>query len=225
MRAAPAAAIVAILVALLTWFSVHAFNREAEMFDQAFTELNRFEMIENALYRHVFTARAGMLRNYDPLVEDINNLRESLRRLREMSAADTDALAACDRIATVVERQEELVERFKTDNALLHNSLSFFGRFGVHPPTPELDSTISAAAAAILHLALDTSIRSRLALQPRSARAMAWRRSRILNGLLRYADAPAWMPATWSAGESRAVKKITGMVRSSGSALMARATA
>ena len=25
-------------------------------------------LIENALYRHVFAARAGMLRNYDPLV-------------------------------------------------------------------------------------------------------------------------------------------------------------
>ncbi|MGC2082467.1 MAG: two-component system VirA-like sensor kinase [Bradyrhizobium sp.] len=157
MRAAPAAAIVAILVALLTWFSVHAFNREAETFDQAFTEVNRFEMIENALYRHVFTARAGMLRNYDPLVDDINNLRESLRHLRELSGPDTDALAACDRIATVIEQQEDLVERFKTENALLHNSLSFFGRFGVHPPSPELDATISAAAAAILHLALDTS--------------------------------------------------------------------
>jgi len=157
MKAAPAAAIVAILVALLTWFSVHASNWEAETFDQAFAEVSRFEMIENALYRHVFTARAGMLRNYDPLVEDINNLRDSSRRLREMSAANTEALAACDRIATMVERQEELVERFKTENALLHNSLSFFGRFGVHPPSLELDSSISAAAAAILHLALDTS--------------------------------------------------------------------
>src|SRR5262249_35248988 len=135
MRAAPAAVIVAILVALLTWFSVHGFNREAEMFDQAFAEVNRFEMIENALYRHVFTARAGMLRNSDPLVDDINSLRDSLRRLREMSAADTEELAACDRIATVVERQEELVERFKTENALLHNSLSFFGRCGVHRPS------------------------------------------------------------------------------------------
>ena len=85
MKAAPAAAIVAILVALLTWFSVHASNWEAETFDQAFAEVNRFEMIENALYRHVFTARAGMLRNYDPLVEDINSLRDSSRRLREMS--------------------------------------------------------------------------------------------------------------------------------------------
>ncbi|HEU0148549.1 MAG TPA: two-component system VirA-like sensor kinase [Bradyrhizobium sp.] len=157
MRAAPAAAVVAILVALLTWFAVHAFNREAEQFDRDFAEVNRFEMIENGLYRHVFTARAGMLRNYDPLVEDVNGLRNSVQQLRALSATDTEAMAACDRIAAMVERQEELVERFKTENALMHNSMSFFGRFGAQPRTPELDASISAAAAAILYLALDTS--------------------------------------------------------------------
>ena len=71
--------------------------------------------------------------DYDPLVDDINSLRDSLQQLRALSAADTEAMAACDRIATMVERQEELVERFKTENALMHNSMSFFGRFGDVP--------------------------------------------------------------------------------------------
>jgi signal transduction histidine kinase len=157
MKAAPAAAIVVVLVGLLTWFSLHAFNPEAELFDQALAELNRFDLIENALYRHVFAARTGMLRNYDPLVGDIDALRDSLQRLRDTQATDTAAIATSGRLASSIERQEELVERFKTQNALLQNSLSFFGRFGVHPQRSELDAAISAAAAAILHLALDTS--------------------------------------------------------------------
>jgi signal transduction histidine kinase/CheY-like chemotaxis protein len=153
----PPAIVVVALVALLTWFSFQAVNPEAELFDQAFDELNRFSMVENALYRHIFTARAGMLRNYDPIVEDVGALRDSLQRLQDTAATDPAARPAVERLSAIVDRQEALVERFKTENALLQNSLSFFGRFGVHPRSAELDPAISSAAAAILHLALDTS--------------------------------------------------------------------
>src|SRR5262249_40570214 len=60
-------------------------------------------------------------------------------------------------LAATVDRQEELVEQFKSQNALLHNSLTFFGRFGARPASAELNSAISAAAAAMLQLTLDTS--------------------------------------------------------------------
>src|SRR5260221_648954 len=105
----------------------------------------------------VFTARAGTLRNYDPLVREINELHESLSRLRETAAIDSETTAALDQLVASVDQQEELVERFKSDNALLHNSLAVFGRFSVRPVSSDLGPTISAAAAAMLHLTLDTS--------------------------------------------------------------------
>jgi signal transduction histidine kinase len=157
MRAAPATAIVVCLILMLTWFSLRAVNPKAELFDHALAELDRFGIAENALYRHVFTARTGMLRNYDPLVREINALRSSLERLRAISAMDTETTAAINRLTASADRQEELVELFKTENALLHNSLSFFARFGAHSASTDLDPAISAAAAAILHLTLDTS--------------------------------------------------------------------
>ena len=157
MRVTPAVAIVPLLVLLLTWLSLRAINPEAELFDLALGELDRFAMLENALYRDVFTARAGTLRNYDPLVREINALHDSLARLRETSAIDGETTAALDQLAASIDRQEELVERFKSDNALLHNSLAFFGRFSVRPTQSGLDPAISAAAAAMLHLTLDTS--------------------------------------------------------------------
>ena len=80
MRAAPATAIVVILVGLLSWFSLRAFDPEAEVFDRVMAQLDRFGMYENALYRDVFTARARMLRNDDPLVNEINALRASLAK-------------------------------------------------------------------------------------------------------------------------------------------------
>ena len=126
MKVTPAAAIVSLLVLLLTWLSLRAINPEAELFDLAFAALDRFAMLESALYRDVFTARAGTLRNYDPLVREINELHESLSRLRETAAIDSETTAALDQLVASVDQQEELVERFKSDNALLHNSLAGF---------------------------------------------------------------------------------------------------
>ena len=157
MRLAPVVAIVCFLVLLLTWLSLRAINPEAELFDQALAETDHFATMENALYRDIFTARAGTLRNYDPLVAEIVSLRSSLDRLRKTAVIDAETAEAVDRLAASVDRQEDLVERFKSDNALLHNSLSFFGRLSVRPVSSELGPAISSAAAAMLHLTLDTS--------------------------------------------------------------------
>jgi signal transduction histidine kinase len=157
MKALPAAVTASFAVLLLTWLSLRAINPEAEVFDVAIMELDRFAMIENALYRDVFSARTGMLRNYDPLVREIEALRDSRNRLREVAAIDPETADAVNRLSASVDRQENLVEKFKSDNALMHNSLAFFGRFSVGAKAPELEPAISAAAAAMLNLTLDTS--------------------------------------------------------------------
>ncbi len=157
MRLMPVVAVVCFLVLLLTWLSLRAINPKAEQFDQALAEMDRFATVENALSRDVFSARAGTLRNYDPLVAEIASLRGSLERLRKSAVIDTETADAVDRLVSSIDRQEDLVERFKSDNALLHNSLSFFGRFSARPVSPELGSAISSAAAAMLHLTLDAS--------------------------------------------------------------------
>ena len=81
----------------------------------------------------------------------------SLDRLRETAAIDAETTAVVDQLAASVGRQEELVERFKTCNALLHNSLSLFGRLSVSLASSNLGPPASAAAAAMLQLTLDTS--------------------------------------------------------------------
>jgi hypothetical protein len=127
---------------------------QAELFDRALVELDHFATIENALYRDVFTARAGTLHNYDPLVREIDAPRDLLDRLRATSAIDAQTNAATDRLAASVDRQQELVEHFKSGNAFLQNSLAFFGRSRVRSDSPDLDVAIAAAAATILHLTL-----------------------------------------------------------------------
>src|SRR5262249_36997878 len=127
------------------------------MFDRALSEIDRFALLENELYRDVFLARTGTLRNYDPLVRGIDALHDSVEHLRGTAAIDAETEAAIDRLSTLINRQEDLVEHFKSENALLHNSLSYFVRFGTDQVSPDLNPAVSAASAAMLQLTLDTS--------------------------------------------------------------------
>jgi signal transduction histidine kinase/CheY-like chemotaxis protein len=157
MIAVRSVAIVIGLFALLTWLSLRAINPEAEVFDRALDEIEHFSQIEDALYRDFLSARAGMLRNYDHLSNKVNALRASLERLRGTAAVDTDTNEDIDRLAESIDRQEQLLEMFKSQNAILQNSLSFFARFAAHSDVRDLDLAISSATAAILHLTLDTT--------------------------------------------------------------------
>jgi DAHL domain len=161
MKVTPAVAAVSVLLVLLTWLSFQAIDTAAERHDRALKPLDRFAMVEIALQRDVFSARAGMLRNYDPLVQQVDALREALRRLRNNASGDAKEAAAIDRFAAAAARQQELIEQFKSNNALLQNSLAYFPLLsarlaasdGIAPSAP----AVSALAAAMLRLTLDTS--------------------------------------------------------------------
>ena len=161
MKVSPAAATVPLLLLLLTWLSINSINSDAELFDRALGTLDHFAMAESALHRDVLNARSGMLRNYDPLVREVNALRDLVGQLRTTEAVNPEAAAALDHLATEVDRQEGLVERFKSDNALLQNSLAYFGRISAYLGASSGDGplvpAVSSLAASILRLTLDTS--------------------------------------------------------------------
>ncbi len=161
MKVAPAIAAVALLLLLLTWLSVRAVDPEAERFDHALVALDHFATLENALDRDALAARAGMLRNYDPLVREVTGLYNSLAQLRQTAAVDDETTAAIDRLAALVARREALVEQFKSDNALLQNSLAYFRLFSGHLSEPDRSGSfapaVSALVSAMLELTLDTS--------------------------------------------------------------------
>jgi signal transduction histidine kinase len=187
MRMTPAAAAVPVLLALLTWLSFRAFDPDAERYDRALKALDRFTMVEVALQRDVLSARAGLLRNYDPLVEEVNALREALGRLRENASKDAEETAAIDRFAAAAAHQEELTERFKSANALMQNSLAHFRLLSALLSASDAPGafvpSVSALAAAMLQLTLDTS--------PNAARQVADRLNALAAQPLRSSDADA----------------------------------
>jgi signal transduction histidine kinase/CheY-like chemotaxis protein len=160
-----------LLVVFVTWLSLSAITSGAAGFDRALDELDHIAWNEADLHRDVLSARAGLLRNYDPLVQEEDALDASVAALRASMAGDAVATAAIDRLAGSLAQQEEWVEQFKSTNALLQNSLAYFAVFSASLTTPGQDSplpgTVSMLATAMLRLTLDTSPAAAAAVQMR----------------------------------------------------------
>jgi signal transduction histidine kinase len=158
--------VTAILLMLLPWFWWRGMHTGTDQADNALRALDDFSVAQSALHRDVLSARTGMLRNYDPLVRELTELRGAVNRLRDASVGDPEITATTGRLASLADQQEQWTEQFKSRNALLQNSLAYFGLLSAHlgEGTPSSNSRlqqirarVSSLAAAILHLTLDTS--------------------------------------------------------------------
>jgi signal transduction histidine kinase len=150
-----------LLLFLFTWLSLRGMNPEAERFDRALSTLNGFVLTESGLQRDVLAARSGLLRNYDSIVRESNELYDALDQLRELPRTDPATGTAIKALSESVLRQDKLTEQFKSDNALLQNSLSYFelfsNRLTASGRTGPLAPRVTTLSAAMLRLTLDTS--------------------------------------------------------------------
>jgi signal transduction histidine kinase len=161
MRIAQIISAMALLLMLLTWLWLSGTTDEAGSADEAMRALDYFTRAERSLHRDVLSARIGMLRNYDPLVREINELHDATELLRAAARGESEIAAAADRLATQVDQQEQWTEQFKTRNALLQNSLSHFGRLSAQLSAADQDDAlvrrVGALATAFLELTFDPS--------------------------------------------------------------------
>lgn len=115
---------------VLTWFLIQGTAPDAPHRER--TEALQALLFHNAaLQRDVLQARAGLLRNYDPLVRSMQSLLTASADLQSSGeVASGDVQRDIDRrsreLAAAIREQEALVEAFKSDNALLGNSLAYF---------------------------------------------------------------------------------------------------
>jgi signal transduction histidine kinase len=87
--------------------------------------------IDARLNEHVLRARLGLVTSYDPIVATMTELAQTHEALqvipRSMSAAAVaDLRARVTASVTALAERERAVEGFKTENAVLRNSLRFF---------------------------------------------------------------------------------------------------
>jgi signal transduction histidine kinase len=160
MKWTPVAVIGSLLVLLLTWLLVKGLDRSSAHFDRELRALDDFSSFERGFNREVLAARVGLVRNYDALVHMTEAYDDALDRLSREAGPDSEERAAGEALAAAADRQEKLIEQFKSKNALLHNSFAYYGmlsgRLAASDRVPVVEVTTTLAAA-MLHLTLDTS--------------------------------------------------------------------
>ncbi len=163
-----------LLLVLLTWLLLRGIDSNAPDYEMTLKTFDEFALAEASLQRDVVEARAGLLRDYDPLVKAVETIRDAVSRLRSDAQRERLKTGPVDRLAASVAQQEELIERFKSSNALLQNSLSYVGLLSTSPAFGGDNSRSAAAAgaitAALLNLRRDTSPDAIQALQDRIGR-------------------------------------------------------
>jgi PAS domain S-box-containing protein len=157
--------IVSGLVLVLTYFLVQGRSPDLVLRIRMHEELQTLALHDAELTRDVLLARAGLLINYDPLIETERRLRGILQTLRRESAtvsggAGREIGAHVEELARLLEEKLALVEYFKSDNALLRNSSTYFGhtgqrlreefRSGGRVPTAEV-AAVSQAMLELVH--------------------------------------------------------------------------
>jgi signal transduction histidine kinase len=156
----PVVIVGSLFLLLLTWLLLSGLNLNSDRFDRELEALDDFSEFERGLNREVLTARAGLSQNYDALARMTDAYAEALVRLRGAAGAGSEEGAAIESLAARARQQRDLIEKFKSRNALLRNSFAYFGMFSARLAASNdrpVVASASALASAVLHLTLDTS--------------------------------------------------------------------
>jgi signal transduction histidine kinase/ActR/RegA family two-component response regulator len=110
------------LLLMLTYLLLRGFTADAALHEQRLRAIDALTFNEAALHRDVLKTSHGLLLDYDPLVATVARLREVSAELDKAGAPRP----LMDGIVAELDRQEALVEEFKSAHALLRNSLAYF---------------------------------------------------------------------------------------------------
>lgn len=122
--------IVAVLLLLLVFLLSQSRSPDLALRSHLQEGLQTLELRDAELTRDVLLARSGLLPNYDALADDRHRLLESMDTLQRESGAGSEAAASLLKpyVATLTASlQDKLVnvEHFKSDDALLRNSVAY----------------------------------------------------------------------------------------------------
>jgi PAS domain S-box-containing protein len=122
-----ATAFVAFLLALLVLLLWRSSSPELELRSTMQSRLRELELRDAELTRDALRARAGLLPNYDALARDREQLLAALDGLRTVAAGSAAAVVgpALERLSRSLDGQLERLEDFKSEDALLRNSVTF----------------------------------------------------------------------------------------------------
>jgi hypothetical protein len=115
-------------------FSVLFIKAQAIDFPQHnryFASLRRINELDARINQNVLQARYGLLTYYDPIVNELKDLQDLQERLKQTPTfinqqGKMEIHQLLQAHVEVLQPKEQLIEDFKSKNAILRNSLSYF---------------------------------------------------------------------------------------------------
>lgn len=175
----------AVLLLALTFVLAFLFNRtqavDIEAQNRVMLNLREFEKLDAEWNVNVLRSHIGVNPDYDPLSASLPRMRQLLARLGPALPAShaTQARQAYADLVQALNDKEELVEQFKSHNALLRNSLIYLPAAIADLKTELAGAPHSAALDAALNSLLIDTLRYNLAPDP----ALRTRIERSIDGM------------------------------------------
>ena len=150
--------IVAGLLLLLTYLLIQSRNPDLARRAHMQEALQNLQLHDTELTRDVLLARAGLLPNYDSLPRIGQQLSQIADALRAESTTVSGAAAKemgkhAEALTAALQQKLTLVEYFKSDNALLQNSLRYFTHTGENIGKQfKAEQKVVAEIAAVSHV-------------------------------------------------------------------------
>ncbi len=124
-------AVAAGAVFLLTFLFVEQKPVDPLENDRFTDDLQMLKQLDDEIYRDVLDSRYELLKSYDPFVAKLSQSRQIESDLRNIPAFITgphriEILRLIDERSTVFQQKTSLLERFKSQNAILKNSMRYF---------------------------------------------------------------------------------------------------
>ena len=123
--------LVAGAVSLLTFLFVEQRPPDSEQHDRVMLDFQLLARLDAEVNADLLASRYDLLRSYDPVVKKLNEIQEAAAGLQSIPGLMSrrnrgQSVRLLARESEVLSQQAQLVERFKSDNAVLKNSLRYF---------------------------------------------------------------------------------------------------
>jgi signal transduction histidine kinase len=144
----------AMTTALLLVFQFRTYFAEQPWPNRAMQALDRLALADRSVERDVLSARAGLFRNYDSVTANTALASNAAETLAQLTRGAGPLAASTRQLAKRIQRREDVVERFKTDNALVQNALARFA--ATSEALQPGDDRVDRLAIALMRLTLHT---------------------------------------------------------------------
>ena len=176
---------------------------------QFLNDINRFNQIDSSLNQDILKAQFDEIEDYDALPERVNQLTQTAARLAANIPSFVPALARRDiraslaDLSRLLQAKETLIERFKSENAVLCNSLRYLPtagtelaqRFSGDEEDRDAKAALTALIQQVLVYSLHASAEQASAIHQSSRKLDDWRsqhaarpEAEALASLARHAD-------------------------------------